>query len=513
MSKEKYTIDDVTPDDVKDHMEDSALNTGLHGQIETAPPAYDEATAAAGVHNLVLDEAIPAVRTIRATVVQVLSAPGPDYLKLTAGDRVQVIRQHIQGKGGVWLAVHKDKVGKVNPSCLKVDYEPADLVPKPPTINPLVQTLTAQTVRPHHPNGPAQLTMHLWEEVRVVEQPPAGPWAVVSGDKLGMVDPGCLKIMPSQQPSLKDQLYRDGKTGRWVSDLRGRGLHSLPDELFTLSETSELYISDNLLTALPEALTKLPNLLRLTVNRNKLQAFPEVVLKMVGLENLNLGENNFSSVPRNIVHLQNLKELWLKSLQLEEKLELLHLGWNNLTRLPGNFAQLSESLTKLLLQNNQFQQFPVEICGLVSLRELYLDQGTGQKFTVIPDKIGNLRNLKVLVLDNNALTSLPATIGHLASLDTLMLQNNQLSSLPSELCLLSKLRVLWLGRNALQRLPEELHRLTCLQSLRLDGNPLSYPPLNVCRMGIEAVRGAESAVDIASALIPVLNGSVSSDDL
>ncbi|XP_019622281.1 PREDICTED: leucine-rich repeat and death domain-containing protein 1-like [Branchiostoma belcheri] len=443
--------------------------------------------------------AVPAARTIRATVVQALPAPGPDYLlKLTAGDRVQIIQQHIQGKGGVWLAVHNGKVGKVNPACLKVDYEPTDLVLKPPTINPLVQTLTAQTVRPHHPNGPAQLTLHLWEEVRVVEQPPTGPWAVVREDKLGMVDPGCLKIIPSQQPSLRDQLYRDSKTGKWISDLRGRGLHSLPDELFTLSDTSELYAADNLLTALPDALTRLPNLLRLTVNRNKLQAFPEVVLKMVGLENLNLGENDFSSVPRNIVHLQNVKELWLKSLELEElpeevcllrKLELLHLGWNNLTRLPGNFAQLSESLTKLLLQNNQFQQFPVEVCGVVSLRELYLDQGTGQKFTVIPDKIGNLRNLKILVLDNNALTSLPATIGHLASLDTLMVQNNQLSSLPNELCLLSKLRVLWLGRNALQRLPEELHRLTCLQSLRLDGNPLSYPPLNVCRMGIEAVRG------------------------
>ncbi|XP_078667289.1 uncharacterized protein LOC144909110 [Branchiostoma floridae x Branchiostoma belcheri] len=111
MSEENYTIDDVTSGDVQEHMEDPAFNTGLQGQLETAPPSYDAATAAAGVHNLVLDEAVPAVRTIRATVVQALPAPGPDYLKLTAGDRVQVIQQHIQGKGGVWLAVHKDKVG------------------------------------------------------------------------------------------------------------------------------------------------------------------------------------------------------------------------------------------------------------------------------------------------------------------------------------------------------------------------------------------------------------------
>ncbi|XP_035669185.1 fibroleukin-like [Branchiostoma floridae] len=401
-------------------MEDPSVreSKGMQGQIATAPPSYEEATAAIQMQNLTLGVGVPSVRTVRATVVQAFPAQGPDYLKLNTGDQVQVITQHVKGMGGVWVAVHSGKVGKVSPVGLKVHYEPVDLVPKPPTSSPQVQTLTAQAVRPHTPSGPGQLTLQMWEVVQVVDQPPTGPWAVVSGDKLGMVDPGCLKIMPCQQASLREQLYRDGKTGRWISDLRGRGLHSLPGELFTLSETSELYITDNLLTALPDALTGLPNLLRLSAGRNKLGVFPEVVLRMTRLENLNIGENDFCGVPRNIGHLQNLKELWLKSLNLQElpdelcllqNLELLHLGWNNLTRLPGNFAQLS-SLNKLLMQHNRFQQFPEQVCFLASLRELYLDQGTGEKFTVIPDSIGNLRKLRVMVLDNNALTSLPTTV-------------------------------------------------------------------------------------------------------
>eukprot|EP00058_Branchiostoma_floridae_P007220 XP_002592708.1 hypothetical protein BRAFLDRAFT_67148 [Branchiostoma floridae] len=304
-------------------MEDPSVreSKGMQGQIATAPPSYEEATAAIQMQNLTLGVGVPSVRTVRATVVQAFPAQGPDYLKLNTGDQVQVITQHVKGMGGVWVAVHSGKVGKVSPVGLKVHYEPVDLVPKPPTSSPQVQTLTAQAVRPHTPSGPGQLTLQMWEVVQVVDQPPTGPWAVV-------------------------------------------------------------------------------------------------VLRMTRLENLNIGENDFCGVPRNIGHLQNLKELWLKSLNLQElpdelcllqNLELLHLGWNNLTRLPGNFAQLS-SLNKLLMQHNRFQQFPEQVCFLASLRELYLDQGTGEKFTVIPDSIGNLRKLRVMVLDNNALTSLPTTV-------------------------------------------------------------------------------------------------------
>ena len=88
---------------------------------------------------------------------------------------------------------------------------------------------------------------------------------------------------------------------------------------------------------------------------------------------------------------------------------------------------------------------------------------------------------------------LPEQINQLKNLQTLLLFINQLSKLPDSLCGMTELRCLWVGNNQLRTLPRNFGRLVHLDwghrytSSALDGNPLIHPPLEICRMGPQAI--------------------------
>lgn len=65
--------------------------------------------------------------------------------------------------------------------------------------------------------------------------------------------------------------------------------------------------------------------------------------------------------------------------------------------------------------------------------------------------------------------------------------------LPDTLCELRDLRMLWLSGNFITKLPLNFGKLTKLDwtwwctSSALDGNPLTYPPLQVAKLGPYAI--------------------------
>jgi Leucine-rich repeat (LRR) protein len=85
--------------------------------------------------------------------------------------------------------------------------------------------------------------------------------------------------------------------------------------------------------------------------------------------------------------------------------------------------------------NNKFSSLPDSIGNLINLQ--YLDLSIN-KFSSLPDSIGNLINLQELHLSDNKLSTLPDSIGNLINLYILYLSHNQLESLPTSILKIKK---------------------------------------------------------------------------
>ncbi|CAG5133634.1 unnamed protein product [Candidula unifasciata] len=218
--------------------------------------------------------------------------------------------------------------------------------------------------------------------------------------------------------------------------IQGRDLMHLPKAVFRLIELEVLDLS-------PE---------REACLDYKLSTLPAEIGKLLNLTTLLLDTNELLEVPVEITLLTNLERLALSN--------------NHLSELPNGIQRL-QKLTSLHLANNKFSKFPAEVCEITCL--VFLD------------------------FSDNFLRALPSTISKLTNLETLLLFINQLTKLPDTIVHMTNLRCLWLGNNHIRALPRDFGRLAKLDwkerytSSTLDGNPLENPPLEICRMGPEAI--------------------------
>jgi len=172
------------------------------------------------------------------------------------------------------------------------------------------------------------------------------------------------------------------------------------------------------------------------------------------------------------------------------RLRVLNLDVNGLTSLPNEISEL-KNLECLTISCNKLQTLPLSYKKLTRLESLHLGSN---HFQVFPLVICQMENLKFLDLSCNHIDILPPTLSKLKRLRTLMLFNNKISEWPDALCDLMELHTLWLGKNELKRLPIRFGQLKHLDwsiyplSSNIDDNPLMSPPLNVCQMGIQAIR-------------------------
>jgi Leucine-rich repeat (LRR) protein len=104
----------------------------------------------------------------------------------------------------------------------------------------------------------------------------------------------------------------------------------------------------------------------------------------------------------------------------------------------------------LQLSSNFISSLPDTLFNL-QLAELHLAHN---KFTVLPDSIGQLTSLVVLDISNNELESLPSTITKLRNLSSLNAASNKLKALPS-----------MMNMTSLSRLDVNHNRLTTLGNL------------------------------------------------
>ena len=163
------------------------------------------------------------------------------------------------------------------------------------------------------------------------------------------------------------------------------------------------------------------------------------------------------------------------------QLQLLDLGYNQLTDLPETFSALV-SIEQLNLAWNQFKSFPWMLRKIVGIKRLEFQ---GNKLHKIPDWISKLYFLEDFDLGHNELTKISFQFGELENLKKLSFWNNQLSSIPTSIAKLPRLEHLDFSKNKLTSVPEELGRMTTLRILNLEENLLETLPKSFSNLPLQ----------------------------
>ncbi|MDD5057711.1 MAG: protein kinase [Sideroxydans sp.] len=163
-----------------------------------------------------------------------------------------------------------------------------------------------------------------------------------------------------------------------------------------------------------------------------------------------------------------------------------------LTEFPREIFDLADSLEILNLSGNALNNLPDDLPRLHKLRVIFCSDN---RFTRVPEILGQCRNLEMigfkanqieelpaaalpeklrwLILTDNRLRELPAQLGNCAHLQKLMLAGNQLTHLPEQLANCTNLELLRIAANHFAQLPDWLFTLPRLAWLAYSGNPCS----------------------------------------
>ena len=128
-----------------------------------------------------------------------------------------------------------------------------------------------------------------------------------------------------------------------ILDLSKNRLQKLPEDWWTLSQLSEIKLSENQISEIPAGLCKghlTTNLRLLDLSHNKIKQLRPYVCELQGLVTLNLNHNQLVNLPFSMSNLRQLRSLLVTN--------------NQLRTLPAHFSQLS--LTDIDLYNNPLMQ-------------------------------------------------------------------------------------------------------------------------------------------------------------
>ncbi|KFB52891.1 AGAP006993-PA-like protein [Anopheles sinensis] len=241
-------------------------------------------------------------------------------------------------------------------------------------------------------------------------------------------------------------------------DLSSNTLTSISENIQNLADLTVLNLQDNALTSLPEGIGALTKLTKLTISRNKLSELPESLFRLKELKFLNLSHNEFPEVHPNISDLIML--------------ESLDISFNSINALPGGIGFLVR-LQQLTLNNNRLTELPNDIVNLRNLHKLDLSKNDLKR---LPPVMGELRKLECLYVQHNDIDELPDFTG-CEALKELHISNNFIKTLPADFCEnLPQLKVLDLRDNKIERLPDEIALLASLTRLDLSNNTISSLP-------------------------------------
>ena len=164
-----------------------------------------------------------------------------------------------------------------------------------------------------------------------------------------------------------------------------RTLANFPVTLDSVSNLTELDLSQNSLSKIPEAIYHMIKMKRLNLNDNIIQELSPSIENLQKLETLNLSRNQLTALPPTLCRLQFLRRLYVNDNNL------------NFEGIPSSIGKLS-ALEVFSASNNQLEMVPEGLCRCGSLKKLNL---SSNKLITLPDAIHLLTDLDQLDLRNN----------------------------------------------------------------------------------------------------------------
>ncbi|KAJ1041026.1 hypothetical protein NDA11_007005 [Ustilago hordei] len=139
------------------------------------------------------------------------------------------------------------------------------------------------------------------------------------------------------------------------------------------------------------------------------------------------------------------------------------------------------SLDTLDLCHKRIERLPEALVNAIKHQIVRLALGYNH-ITRLPDNFADLSNLRYLNIRANNFATFPECVTKMPNLEILDLSRNKIRKLPQEPGRLLALRVLSINANRLTELPVWIGRMKHLRILKLDNNPLEWPPPHISKM-------------------------------
>lgn len=152
-----------------------------------------------------------------------------------------------------------------------------------------------------------------------------------------------------------------------------------------------------------------------------------------------------------------------------KKTGVLKISQQRLNEFPPQLREFPNVLRTLDLSENRFSTLPDTIGQFTLVKHLNV---SGNRLTELSSKLGQLVKLETINANNNLLIQLPVTLSNLINLKQIHLSNNQLKTFPIQFCGLKHLDILDLSRNKITEIPSDVQNLQVTE-LNVNQNQIS----------------------------------------
>lgn len=293
-------------------------------------------------------------------------------------------------------------------------------------------------------------------------------------------------------------------------DLSGKGLKTLPKELFEFVDLEDIDLSGNYIVNITKHFSVFTKLRKLDLSNNSLKKMHAALSSLQKLEELNLNNNLFTEIPpvlSSFKKLRRLSMIWMFSMK----------EFGDRAALPPNFAQLNLQYLALAQKNTSRYQYDFDLPQVSILEatgDQYLDltplglakhsfemgETTAIRYLLLKAEtdyrkkvLASIYDAKTKSIDFSGL-GIYAIPEELSAFDlrTLNLNDTRLgynlrddydvNTIFKPIGNLTLLEHLNLNYNGLEEIPEAVFKCKNLRKLSLDGNKITFVPTDIAKL-------------------------------